>query len=108
MKTLCIYADYKSDESYTPSKISVRVGNNFHNLQEIRVGQWYLTLLKYSSLLRIFDARNVFGGEIALFLEEISELILVFAFTFLFCKIVRLVSVFIKRNYQHGYNRVHM
>lgn len=39
VKTLCIYADYKSDESYTPSKISVRVGNNFHNLQEIRVGQ---------------------------------------------------------------------
>lgn len=39
VKTLCIYADYKSDESYTPSKISVRVGNNFHNLQEIRVSQ---------------------------------------------------------------------
>ncbi|XP_043341283.1 anaphase-promoting complex subunit 10 isoform X3 [Cervus elaphus] len=38
VKTLCIYADYKSDESYTPSKISVRVGNNFHNLQEIRSG----------------------------------------------------------------------
>ncbi|XP_062964491.1 anaphase-promoting complex subunit 10 isoform X1 [Cynocephalus volans] len=38
VKTLCIYADYKSDESYTPSKISVRVGNNFHNLQEIRKG----------------------------------------------------------------------
>uniref|UniRef100_A0A8I3NKR4 Anaphase-promoting complex subunit 10 n=2 Tax=Canis lupus familiaris TaxID=9615 RepID=A0A8I3NKR4_CANLF len=37
VKTLCIYADYKSDESYTPSKISVRVGNNFHNLQEIRL-----------------------------------------------------------------------
>ncbi|XP_060012153.1 anaphase-promoting complex subunit 10-like [Lagenorhynchus albirostris] len=36
VKTLCIYVDYKSDESYTPSKISVRVGNNFHNLQEIR------------------------------------------------------------------------
>ncbi|XP_069487319.1 anaphase-promoting complex subunit 10 isoform X2 [Ambystoma mexicanum] len=36
VKTLCIYTDYKSDESYTPSKISVRVGNNFHNLQEIR------------------------------------------------------------------------
>uniref|UniRef100_A0A9J8ABK9 Anaphase-promoting complex subunit 10 n=1 Tax=Cyprinus carpio carpio TaxID=630221 RepID=A0A9J8ABK9_CYPCA len=31
VKMLCIYADYKSDESYTPSKISVRVGNNFHN-----------------------------------------------------------------------------
>uniref|UniRef100_A0A672HA98 Anaphase-promoting complex subunit 10 n=1 Tax=Salarias fasciatus TaxID=181472 RepID=A0A672HA98_SALFA len=37
VKMLCIYADYKSDESYTPSKISVRVGNNFHNLQEVRV-----------------------------------------------------------------------
>ncbi|XP_007127465.1 anaphase-promoting complex subunit 10 isoform X1 [Physeter macrocephalus] len=40
VKTLCIYADYKSDESYTPSKISVRVGNNFHNLQEIRSCRW--------------------------------------------------------------------
>ncbi|XP_045151756.1 anaphase-promoting complex subunit 10 isoform X2 [Echinops telfairi] len=40
VKTLCIYADYKSDESYTPSKISVRVGNNFHNLQEIRSRGW--------------------------------------------------------------------
>ncbi|XP_033082271.1 anaphase-promoting complex subunit 10-like, partial [Trachypithecus francoisi] len=36
VKTLCIYADYKYDESYTPSKISAKVGNNFHNLQEIR------------------------------------------------------------------------
>ncbi|KAH0616014.1 hypothetical protein JD844_026759 [Phrynosoma platyrhinos] len=41
VKTLCIYADYKSDESYTPSKISVRVGNNFHNLQEIRFILFY-------------------------------------------------------------------
>ncbi|XP_069782415.1 anaphase-promoting complex subunit 10 isoform X2 [Narcine bancroftii] len=36
VKTLCIYADYKSDESYTPSKVSVRVGNNFHDLKEMR------------------------------------------------------------------------
>ncbi|XP_058292765.1 anaphase-promoting complex subunit 10 isoform X3 [Hylobates moloch] len=43
VKTLCIYADYKSDESYTPSKISVRVGNNFHNLQEIR--RWGFAML---------------------------------------------------------------
>ncbi|XP_070540061.1 anaphase-promoting complex subunit 10-like [Ptychodera flava] len=34
---ICIYADYKSDESYTPNKISVRVGNHFHDLQEIEV-----------------------------------------------------------------------
>ncbi|XP_070949079.1 anaphase-promoting complex subunit 10 isoform X4 [Macaca nemestrina] len=44
VKTLCIYADYKSDESYTPSKISVRVGNNFHNLQEIRMVAFLLHL----------------------------------------------------------------
>ena len=28
-----MYADYKLDESYTPSKISVRCGTNFHDLQ---------------------------------------------------------------------------
>uniref|UniRef100_A0A8B9P2B7 Anaphase-promoting complex subunit 10 n=1 Tax=Apteryx owenii TaxID=8824 RepID=A0A8B9P2B7_APTOW len=53
VKTLCIYADYKSDESYTPSKISVRVGNNFHNLQEIRVNsnflhKWVAQLLSFT------------------------------------------------------------
>jgi anaphase-promoting complex subunit 10 len=34
---LAIYADYKLDESYTPSKISVRAGNSFHDLREIKV-----------------------------------------------------------------------
>ncbi|KAG9347104.1 hypothetical protein JZ751_006031 [Albula glossodonta] len=47
VKMLCIYADYKSDESYTPSKISVRVGNNFHNLQEIRQAQRSHTVARY-------------------------------------------------------------
>ncbi|CAB4064703.1 APC10 [Lepeophtheirus salmonis] len=32
-----VYADYKLDESYTPSKISVRSGTNFNDLQEIEV-----------------------------------------------------------------------
>jgi len=32
---LSIYADYKQDESYTPSKLSIRVGTNFHDLREI-------------------------------------------------------------------------
>ncbi|KAJ6668758.1 hypothetical protein lerEdw1_012241 [Lerista edwardsae] len=48
VKTLCIYADYKSDESYTPSKISVRVGNNFHNLQEIRATLAVSSILAFS------------------------------------------------------------
>lgn len=51
---LCIYADYKSDESYTPSKISVRVGNNFHNLQEIRV-----KLCVYISIKWIINKNNL-------------------------------------------------
>lgn len=32
---ICIYADYKLDESYTPNRISVRVGSSFHDLQEL-------------------------------------------------------------------------
>ena len=32
-----IYTDFKLDESYTPSKISIRAGTTFHDLQEIHV-----------------------------------------------------------------------
>ncbi|XP_017775981.1 PREDICTED: anaphase-promoting complex subunit 10 isoform X1 [Nicrophorus vespilloides] len=32
-----IYTDYKLDESYTPSRISIRVGTHFNDLQEIEV-----------------------------------------------------------------------
>ena len=32
-----VYTDYKLDESYTPSKISVRCGTNFNDLQEVEV-----------------------------------------------------------------------
>ena len=33
VKELALYLDYKQDESYTPSKISVRAGTHFHDLQ---------------------------------------------------------------------------
>eukprot|EP00039_Didymoeca_costata_P001052 m.49268 g.49268 ORF g.49268 m.49268 type:complete len:184 (+) comp10606_c0_seq1:15-566(+) len=36
VKELAIYAEYRQDESYTPSKISIRVGSNFHDLREIK------------------------------------------------------------------------
>ncbi|KAJ8934427.1 hypothetical protein NQ318_000644 [Aromia moschata] len=36
-----IYTDYKLDESYTPSRISIRVGTHFNDLQEIEVGCTY-------------------------------------------------------------------
>ena len=32
-----IYVDFKQDESYTPSKIAVRTGNNFSDLQDIHI-----------------------------------------------------------------------
>jgi len=35
VRDVCIYADYKQDESYTPSRISIRAGNHFNDLQEV-------------------------------------------------------------------------
>jgi anaphase-promoting complex subunit 10 len=32
---ICIYADYKADESYTPNRISIRVGAHFNDLTEL-------------------------------------------------------------------------
>lgn len=37
IENVCIYADYKLDESYTPNRISIRVGNHFHDLQEVEL-----------------------------------------------------------------------
>ncbi|PIA52698.1 hypothetical protein AQUCO_01000515v1 [Aquilegia coerulea] len=36
LQLVVLYVDFKLDESYTPSKISVRAGNGFHNLKEIK------------------------------------------------------------------------
>eukprot|EP00047_Mylnosiga_fluctuans_P014762 m.40958 g.40958 ORF g.40958 m.40958 type:complete len:177 (-) comp5644_c0_seq3:144-674(-) len=32
-----VYVDFKQDESYTPNKLSVRVGTNFYDLKEISI-----------------------------------------------------------------------
>ena len=37
MSAVAIYTDFRHDESYTPSKVSVRCGTNFNDLQEIEV-----------------------------------------------------------------------
>ena len=34
---MAVYTDFKLDESYTPTRISIRVGTNFNDLQEIEV-----------------------------------------------------------------------
>ena len=36
VQELALYLDCKTDESYTPQKISIRVANSFHELQEIK------------------------------------------------------------------------
>jgi len=36
IKEIGIYCDFKQDESYTPSKISIRAGTHFHDLQEVQ------------------------------------------------------------------------
>lgn len=35
IQDVCVYADYKSDESYTPKRISIRAGSHFNDLQEV-------------------------------------------------------------------------
>lgn len=35
VQDVCVYTDYKADESYTPNRISVRAGSQFHDLVEL-------------------------------------------------------------------------
>ncbi|XP_047333646.1 anaphase-promoting complex subunit 10-like [Impatiens glandulifera] len=37
LKMVAVYADVELDESYTPSQISIRVGDGFHPLEEVTV-----------------------------------------------------------------------
>ncbi len=36
VQELAIYIDFKTDESYTPSRLSIKAGNSFYQLQEIK------------------------------------------------------------------------
>lgn len=36
---LHVQLDYKLDESYTPSKLSVRLGSSYQDLKEVKVGK---------------------------------------------------------------------
>ena len=35
MSEVALYTDYKLDESYTPARVSIRVGNTFSDLREV-------------------------------------------------------------------------
>lgn len=47
-----IYTDYKLDESYTPSRISIRAGTHFNDLQEIEV----IELIEPSGTYSLYSA----------------------------------------------------
>ncbi|CAM8901055.1 unnamed protein product [Rhodiola kirilowii] len=36
LQLVVMYVDFKQDESYTPSKITIRAGDGFHNLKDIK------------------------------------------------------------------------
>ncbi|KAF9609599.1 hypothetical protein IFM89_017694 [Coptis chinensis] len=68
-----LYVDFKLDESNTPSKISVRAGDGFHNLKEIKcvelvkpVGWIYISLSGT-------DPREVFVNTFMLQIAVISN-----------------------------------
>ncbi|XP_037087221.1 anaphase-promoting complex subunit 10-like [Pollicipes pollicipes] len=37
IQQVCIYSDFKQDESYTPNRVSIRAGTSFHDLRELEV-----------------------------------------------------------------------
>jgi len=37
VQQVCIYSDFKQDESYTPNRVSIRAGTSFHELRELEV-----------------------------------------------------------------------
>ena len=48
MKEIAMYLDFKTDESYTPNKISVRAGNNLQDLKVIKIKEKNLAQINYS------------------------------------------------------------
>ncbi|KAK9674362.1 hypothetical protein RND81_12G227900 [Saponaria officinalis] len=73
LRLIALYVDYKLDESYTPSKISVRAGNGFHNLKEIKA----VELLKPTGWMYIYlsgnDPREFFVNTFMLQIAVLSN-----------------------------------
>ncbi|KAK3413917.1 anaphase-promoting complex subunit 10 isoform X2 [Eucalyptus grandis] len=72
-KMVALYVDFKLDESYTPSKISIRAGDGFHNLKEIKT----VELLKPSGWIPISlsgnDPRETFVNTFMLQIAVLSN-----------------------------------
>lgn len=55
-----LYVDFKLDESYTPSKVSIRAGDGFHNLKVIPQIPLLLLLLVWFGLIEYDQFGNNF------------------------------------------------
>lgn len=61
------YTDYKLDESYTPSRVSIRIGTHFNDLQEIEV----IMLSEPSGWIRV-QIRDMKDRPIRVFMIQIA------------------------------------
>lgn len=62
INSIYIYTDYKLDESYTPSRIAIRSGTHFNDLQDIEIldlceplGKFYYSICFFFFLQFIID-----------------------------------------------------
>uniref|UniRef100_A0A803LYH9 Anaphase-promoting complex subunit 10 n=1 Tax=Chenopodium quinoa TaxID=63459 RepID=A0A803LYH9_CHEQI len=73
LQLIVLYVDFKLDESYTPSKISIRAGDGFHNMKEIKA----VELVKPSGWVYISlsgnDARETFVNTFMLQIAVLSN-----------------------------------
>lgn len=73
LQLVVLYVDFKLDESYTPSKISIRSGDGFHNLKEIKT----MELIKPSGWVYVSlsgnDPRETFVNTFMLQIAVLSN-----------------------------------
>ncbi|XP_031255169.1 anaphase-promoting complex subunit 10-like isoform X2 [Pistacia vera] len=80
LQLVVIYVDFKLDESYTPSKISIRGGDGFHNLKEIKTveldkpsGWVYLSLSGHDPSYFHLQCRETFVNTFMLQIAVLSN-----------------------------------
>ncbi|KAF8405241.1 hypothetical protein HHK36_010142 [Tetracentron sinense] len=73
LQLVALYVDFKLDESYTPSKISIRAGDGFHNLKEIKTVELEKPIGWYYVLLSGTDPRETFINTFMLQLAVLSN-----------------------------------
>lgn len=54
LQLVVLYVDFKLDESYTPSKVSIRAGDGFHNLKVIVNWMLYTSVLLWVTSLYMY------------------------------------------------------